>query len=200
MPLFTLSILFFSVLSFIFPGLASMLIFDRQAIAMGQFWRLPTCHLVHFSSAHLIYNLLAFGIAGAYLERKNLLAAVVLYTLGGLVVGLALFRLAPGMQYYGGLSSLACGAIFYHALSAAGSPGLQGMVSKLIALGLLIKIAIEFHGHTSVLHNWGPQTFVTMPLGHMAGMVTALLLFALLRGQARTPIRPPLFSRREQNQ
>ena len=70
-PLFTLVILFASVLSFISPKIAALLVFDRSAVMQGEAWRLFSSHFVHFSNIHLFYNLLVFSIAGWLVERKN---------------------------------------------------------------------------------------------------------------------------------
>ena len=177
LPILTILILFVSVLSFVFPAIASVLIFDRNAVAQGEVWRFFSCHLVHFTETHLAYNLLAFGVAGWIIERRSYFHFVSLNVLMGLAISISLFILKPAMIYYGGLSGMACGSIFYWALLGAEEPGPLKTICKLMIFFLPVKITMEIFNNASILPYSGQPEFVPMPASHIAGTAVALLFY-----------------------
>lgn len=93
-----------------FPGapLAGMLEWDRGAILDGQWWRLWTGHLVHFSPSHALADTLALCAAGTVAEswlgtRRIALALAA----GATLVSLGLLVSAPDLHTYRGASGLA---------------------------------------------------------------------------------------------
>ena len=97
------------------------------------------------------------------------------------IIGTALFILKPAMTYYGGLSGLACGFIFYCALLGVAASNPRRKISKLIIFFLPIKILLESYNNASILPYWGQQTFVIMPVSHITGIVVALLFYFVLK-------------------
>jgi hypothetical protein len=124
---------------------------------------------------------LAFGIAGWIVERKCSLHFAFLSVLMGFVISSSLFILKPTMTYYGGLSGLACGSLFYSALFGAEESGPWRIISKLIIFFLPIKISLEVYSSNSILPYWGQQNFVTMPASHVTGLVVALLFYVAVK-------------------
>jgi len=185
LPILTPLILFVSALSFISPEITSVFIFDRDAVVQGEVWRLFSSHFVHFTDTHLAYNLLAFGVAGWVVERKSYLHFGLLYVLMAFVISTSLFILKPAMSFYGGLSGMACGLIFYCALLGAGEPGSWRTICKLIIFFLPIKIIIEAYNSASVLPYWGQQPFVIMPISHVTGILAALMFYIVLKNTKR---------------
>ena len=163
-----------SILATVSPGLSSIFIFDRSALLRGEVWRLSSCHLVHFGSIHLAYNLLAFGAAGWIIERKGYPRFGWLCLAMAFFVSTALFILKPEMAFYGGLSGMACGSIFYGALMGAGEGGAWRKTCLLVLLFLLLKIGVEMLTADSLLPYWGTAAFVPVPLSHVAGVTAAL--------------------------
>jgi rhomboid family GlyGly-CTERM serine protease len=84
---------------------ANLLQYDRAAILHGEVWRLVTGHFVHWSFAHLAWDLLAFIILGAICaRRRGLFAIVVIGT--ALIVSLFLLVACPEVAQYRGLSAI----------------------------------------------------------------------------------------------
>ncbi|MBN2372855.1 rhombosortase [bacterium] len=183
-PVLTLFIIFISVLSFINVKMSSFFIFDRAELMRGEIWRLFTSHFVHFSKDHLVYNLLAFGTFGWIVERRNHLHFGLMYMLMAPIISSSLFILKPGMGYYGGLSGMACGFIFYCALLGAGGSGPWRTISKLIIIFIPAKIILEVYYSASILPYWGGQVFVTMPVSHAAGIAVAFLFYTTITARA----------------
>jgi rhomboid family GlyGly-CTERM serine protease len=88
-------------------GVAQTLRYERGAIAAGQWWRLVSCHLVHFDARHLALNLAGLGLlwwlfAADARPRAWLVVALV----AALAVGLGLYFLEPAVGWYLGLSGV----------------------------------------------------------------------------------------------
>jgi rhomboid family GlyGly-CTERM serine protease len=85
--------------------IGALLEYDRAAILHGEVWRLITGHFVHWSFAHLAWDLLAFVTLGAICARRRwLFVAVVIAT--ALVVSLFLLICCPEVAMYRGLSAI----------------------------------------------------------------------------------------------
>jgi len=178
-PLLTIFISLVCMAAFLSTPIASRLIFDREAILNGQVWRLLSCHLVHFTPSHLIYNLFAFVIASWILERKSLCHLLIIYSLTAVSISMALLIFAPDMDFYGGVSGMACGLLYYCALLKQREPHLKGLC-RCVLLCIPIKLALETYHQTSVLPYFEPQPFVMMPVSHIAGVVSAILLYGVI--------------------
>ncbi len=176
LPIITFTIGFICTVSFLFPDISSMLIFDRRAIYNGEIWRLFSAHYVHMTISHLIYNLSVFVIAGWIIERKNYWHLLISYFLTAVIISISLLFFNPGMTYYGGLSGISCGLIYYCALLKIKKERWRFMCQCIIIF-LPMKIAIELYSNASVLPYWGHQPFVVMPVSHVMGIATALLFY-----------------------
>ena len=115
-PVWTISIILLSTVSFISGGLSSLFIYDRAAVMEGELWRLFTSHLVHFSKFHFLYNIITFGIFGWIVEQQYYTYFGRLLLLMAFIIGITLLIMNPDMLFYGGLSGLAHGTFFYLAL------------------------------------------------------------------------------------
>lgn len=175
-PIITFSIVFISMVTFLLPETTSILIFDREAIVNGEIWRLFSSHWVHFTINHLVYNLFVFVISGWIVERKSYSQLLFLYTSMAFGICMALLLYKPEMIYYGGLSGISCGLIYYCALLKMGEEHWR-TVCRCIIIFLPVKVAIELYSNTTVLPYWGHQPFVIMPVSHAMGIATALFFY-----------------------
>lgn len=186
-PVLTFLILVLSTLIFSFPQLASVFIFDREAVMQGQIWRFFSAHFVHFTGTHLVYNLSVFTVAGWIVERKSRFHFGVLCVLMALGISLALLLLKPAMSSYGGLSGLVCGLIFYAALIGVREPSPWRTISGLVIFFMPIKIILEIYNGGSILPYPGQTTFVTMPISHVGGMLVAFLFYRIVGNYKNHP-------------
>lgn len=98
------------------PAWRGSLIYDRAAIAHGEWWRLWTGHWVHFGWPHFVVDTGLFLIMGWTLERAHRCFALTALVAMPLFVSLALWWFDPGMERYGGLSALNLGLLLFLAL------------------------------------------------------------------------------------
>src|SRR5580692_5128194 len=113
LPVVTMLVVGGALLVAVFPGWASWLVYDRAAICSGEIWRMFTGHWIHFSSSHLVYDLLALGVAGWIIEAKGLPHFAPLCLIAPWLISAALLVLEPHLEVFGGLSALATTAIVY---------------------------------------------------------------------------------------
>lgn len=174
-PKLTLSISLISLLLAMMPDAAIWLVYDRPAILSGQIWRLFTGHLVHFSSSHLTYDLLAFTLLGCLWETQNpSVFRRMCITGSGMISGFTLL-LAPHMIFCGGLSALATALMVLLALN-----GLTQIRWRLISLALLIVIMgkLLFEMATNRMMFVAVHTKVVPAVAsHLAGVAVAVLFF-----------------------
>ena len=163
----------------ILPGAAEYLIYDRVALARGEWWRLLTAHLVHYSGAHLLNNLLVLIPAAWLVEERDRSDLVRIVLVSAVAIGVGIFVFESDIARYAGASGLSLALLTYVALH-----GLAGRIRwRLVCTVLLIIITIKLAGESMMgwqLVNWEHQSgFVTVPLSHAIGVVTALLFWLI---------------------
>lgn len=185
LPFWTLAICAGAGLVFLSPFLESVLIYDRSAIAEGELWRLVTGNLVHYSAAHLGYDLMALLVAGTMIEISGYRHYPIMCFTATAFIGMILYWTEPAMSYYAGLSGVATAAIVYLCLHGLTEKGAWRWVCAAALFGLGIKIGIELAFNESLLFASGPREFLPAPLSHLVGAGAALFLFVLSRLRVR---------------
>jgi rhomboid family GlyGly-CTERM serine protease len=171
-PPVTVAIGALAIAAHLCPPLAAFLVYERSAIAGGEFWRLVTCPLVHFSGDHLFFNLLVFAAAGVLIERRRPRLFAHLCLAASLAGSICLFLLSPGMSVFGGLSGIATMAVVFLAVEEAGK-GTRGSFLWLAVFALTVgKMIAEWVLGTPLFA--GPEAFVIVPSVHVAGGLVAL--------------------------
>lgn len=177
LPTYTLFVLVMSTLAYVLPDVASLLVFDRSAIFSGEVWRIVTGSLVHFTSTHFVYDVLAFAAAGFIIEYRRYPGSGILYVVMALSIGVSLMVLEPEMHYYGGLSGLACGSVAYLALYGLREKSYVRLFSAAMLVFLALKISFELYTGQSVMGDNGQEVFVIMPISHLVGALSAVAVF-----------------------
>jgi len=190
------------------PNLDVRLLFDRAAIARGEFWRLWTGHFVHFGASHLAWNLAVFALAALWAERLRPFRTRVLLMLAPGGIGLALYGLEPRLFTFGGLSGLAAALLAFlaftqlarqpaadpadsadaHAQSAARSD--RWFWRAVLAL-IVVKIGLEFAVNAPLFARFTSLGIRTVPLAHLVGVLAATMVhrFSSFRPRLRVGSR-----------
>lgn len=177
LPVWTLVISTIALITFIFPQLGNLLIYDRPAIIHGEYWRLLTGNLVHFSPTHLAYNLIAWLIAGTIIELRGYRFFPVLCLSSAFAVGMTLFLFKPELSLYAGLSGMMSAAVAYLCLHGISEKGVWRWLCAAALTGMAAKTILEMVMGSSILVLMSEENFVPVPLSHLAGIVAALLLY-----------------------
>jgi len=148
-------------------------VFDREAIAAGEWWRLLTGHWVHSDARHAAWDIAALLMFGFLFEPRLSWSLPTVLLLASLGVDAWLWWGDSALRYYCGLSAI---------LNSLLVCGLAGMWREsrhplilLTAVGAALKIVVEIKtGHSLVTQTAWPS----VPATHAAGFICGLLLAA----------------------
>jgi rhomboid family GlyGly-CTERM serine protease len=160
------------------PATHEWLTYDRAAIRNGEWWRLLTCHLVHFSTRHLLHNLAAFVVISGLLVKIEGGPKPFLLILGMLFVSFGLLRLRPAMAFYAGLSGIVSLLVWQFALNGFRSIPKHRTFFAFLLLALAGKLAFEFASGNSLAISFDyPAVIESMAhfLGALFAITCALL-------------------------
>jgi rhomboid family GlyGly-CTERM serine protease len=164
------------------------LVFDRSAIAGGEWWRLLTGHWVHSDGRHALWDIAALALVGALVEGAGRRRLAFAATVGSLSVSAILWWQLPELERYCGLSGMLNG-LFVIALADLWQRDRQPVVLAAAVL-LGAKLLAELAAGRSVLID---PLWPGVPLAHLAGLLGGLiflggerLLLSAAPGQRQT--------------
>jgi rhomboid family GlyGly-CTERM serine protease len=184
LPWWTLAVAAGALAASLAPALAAALVYERDAIAQGELWRLASGHLVHFSALHLTVNLLVLLSAGWLLERRDPGAGPWLYGLSMPAIGGLLWLTDPALAQFGGASGLACAVLAAYALGELAAGGRRRALGGVLFAALLLKLAGEWGGSWSLPGVASSGEFVAVPASHAAGAALGALVWLVRRPSA----------------
>lgn len=179
-PWITVSLSAFALAAWWLPGAGAALQLDRTSLAHGEFWRLLSAHLTHWTTSHLAWDVAVFAVLGVVLERESRRLLGLTLAVSGLAISVVVWLFEPNLATYRGLSGVDS-ALFAAWVTAAirhaagkrewRSVGWIGAV----AIGFVAKTVVESDAQTAVFVATDPS-FVPVPLAHIAGAVTGVLV------------------------
>ena len=173
-PWVTLAVAWLALAVFASRGLEGRLVFERAAIRQGEWWRLWTGNWVHFSSSHLLWNLVVLVPAGIWVERLAPARARFLLLLAPAVIGGAILVIEPALQRYGGLSGVAAGVLALLAIEQLARGAADRWFWWAVLVLLAAKIVGEMVAGHALFAQFNDLVLRTVPLAHVAGVVSAL--------------------------
>lgn len=163
-----------AVIAYHLPRLSDLLVYDRQAILGGEFWRLATAPVVHFSASHLFWDVLIFGVSGLAINVSGFRGLWLVCSLGTIIPGLIFLLSYPELERYGGLSGLATGAAAYYCLCKARESASHRMIWLVLLAMMGIKIFIEAASGVPLFARVESASFRVLPSAHLAGFLGAI--------------------------
>ena len=179
-PLATLLVCSAAGVVFAQPPLQGLLIYDCAAIDGGEIWRLVTGNLVHFSPSHFLYDVVPLFVAGAVIEMRGSRRFAILCLASAATIGATVYVGSPELSVFGGLSGVVMAAFTYLCLDGLNESGAWRRLCQVALILLVVKMSIEMTlgwSLESFAESESPS-FVPVPSAHIAGAVTALILFA----------------------
>lgn len=181
--------LLIAVLGIVFQFLAdlssSWLIYDRDAVLSGQWWRLLTGNFVHINFAHLWLNLGAFLAILVVFPGQHGVSRVLFYLICcGIAVTAGIQLFSSGVEWYSGLSGVLHGVFVIKAYDEwSASKKLGGAMVG--ALGFKLGYEQLMGGSENVARLIGGPVAVDAHLyGAIGGFLVVLGLLVLdLKGQ-----------------
>lgn len=155
--------------------------YDREALALGEWWRAVTAHFVHLDAEHTLLNSLGVVLMWALFARDYTWPRwVAIYLASSVAISAGLWVFDPGVPWYVGAS----GAL--HGVMAAGTLAhlrRRDLDSWILAVILLAKLTYEqvagsmpFAGDAS-----------TVVDAHLYGAIGGLVLALFLRSRRDPP-------------
>lgn len=157
------------------PGAGEALELSREGLVRGEWWRIATGHLVHWSAPHALWDVATFAGIGALCERRSRRETV--WALGAAVplAALSVLALHPELGFYRGLSALDVALFALFACQLGGAIG--------AAFGAIVaaKLASEAWLGTALFVGDAHGGAVLVPVAHVAGASAAIAAFSVLR-------------------
>lgn len=180
-PWFTFTLAALAIGFYCFAGAAAPAwVFDRSAIADGEWWRLISGHLVHSDAQHLLWDVSALVVIGWMLERHRPAIFGSGFLAGLLAVDAWLWLGMPELERYCGLSGV-LHAVLLLLLAALWRTTPKSLV---ITMGFLIvgKVVLESWTHQALLTD---TAWPSVPSAHLAGLCAGLAVFLLDNAKER---------------
>ena len=141
---------------------------DSEGLLLAM--QLFTCHLVHWTAAHLFYDALCFAVLGLLLSRQELLLTLLF---AAPIVAITALWLHPELSSYCGLSGVNCALFAYFAVKIGRERKLLGAVAL---AAILLKTGVEIHsGHTF----FATDGFIPVHSAHLVGIMVGVICGAL---------------------
>lgn len=174
--------------SFVGP-LADALVYDRAAVAAGEWWRIATASLVHFSVWHLLANCLGLSLVALYLGREHRAWVWILLGTSAIASAIGVHLFEPQNVRYGGLSGLITACVVFAGLDGLRAGGARRAFCVLMLATLAVKLALDALAPRAV--PGAAETVTVSAAGHIAAAICALVLFTcwVPVGRSSSPAR-----------
>ncbi len=179
----------------VLAGSSRALELDREAVWLGEWWRVLSGHFVHYGSAHAVGDIVAFFGWGLVIEAvsRRLFAATVFVSC--FVVGLCVLVLAPHVNHYAGLSAIDVSlatvllCVLWRSKRVAELPYSRALIG-VFAAGHVFKTVYEFAVGSAILApDLGPGVKL-LAEAHLFGAASGLLVYTMHELWARSATLP----------
>jgi rhomboid family GlyGly-CTERM serine protease len=164
------------------------LVFDRVAIANGEWWRLVTGHWVHSDGPHALWDIAALALIGGLLEGRGKRRLAIAASVGIVAVDACIWWWLPDLERYCGLSGM-LNTLFIIALADLWQLYRHPVFPAAMLL-LGGKLIAEMAAGQSVLVN---PSWPGVPMAHVAGCLGGVVFWGIeqlgwpaLRGDQRS--------------
>lgn len=170
LPVLTLVFVACAVVVELTPALAKSLVFEREAIERGELWRLLSGHVVHGTTRLALFDLAAFALFGAWIERSSRRLFVAVLSASALTSSLVVLFLTEYGRYIGS-SALVTGFLVATAVEVLrSSPGRAALVVALTLIAFFaVKVVLESLGSWPALWSGIPPGYQPAVMAHLGG-------------------------------
>jgi rhomboid family GlyGly-CTERM serine protease len=184
----TITLTLFAALLSTSPEAALAAEFDRAALQCGQLWRVSTGHFVHWNVDHLLWDLAAFFVLGAYCEARGRRSYAICLLLASLTISAGVWWFLPDLRTYRGLSGLDSALFVLAAGRFAVDARRQGdavaaKCAYAALIGFLLKIAYETATGVTLFVDSAAADFVPLPSSHLLGGLAGAAVVLWVNGR-----------------
>lgn len=186
-----LIIMILAIIAFVFnDNLSSSLVYQRQFIAQGEFWRVLTGHFFHTNNYHLYLNVAALVMLWAlHGQFYRISTYFILFISASISTSIGVYFFSPNIIQYVGLSGVLHGVFVWGALKDIQAKEKTGY---LLFIGVWLKIAHEqiYGASNDVVELIGANVAVDAHLwGAIGGLLFYLLSFIIIQ-KSTVPLTP----------
>ncbi|MGD9127901.1 MAG: rhombosortase [Planctomycetia bacterium] len=180
LPFISLALAVAACLVMVFPSLADLLQYDRSSIAGGQWWRIATCHLTHWSLDHLFWDAIVLLVIGFVIERDNLRRLLTCMGLSAVLIPLAVWTCMPELPTYRGLSGIDSAVFMLLAVTLLHESWARRdrgwiLICTAMIIGFTAKAGFEFLTGTTLFVDAAEANMLPVPLAHLIGAAIGVL-------------------------
>lgn len=141
--------------------------------------RVLTCHLLHWSTEHLMWDLAVFVILGAACEWRSPVRYAAALLLSAVAIPLCIMWWLPGIDSYRGLSGIDT-ALFGLLVAdllvrrIKDRDWINALVFSLFLVGMFGKIVLEMNSGANIFVS--DTSFIPIPLSHFVGAIIGLAI------------------------
>jgi rhomboid family GlyGly-CTERM serine protease len=166
----------------------SFLQYDRAAMTAGEVWRGITGHWLHWSFDHFLWCTITFLAIGTICESISRKGYIATLAAAGIIIPVVSWFADPGLVYYRGLSGLASAIFVFAAVMMTRKayarkdwPGIW--LPAVAGIAFAGKVLFEYLSGSALFVD-SPEIFSPVPLVHLAGGGTGLLMAFIFRKAA----------------
>ena len=174
-----IAIAFAAVLVQLNAGWRSELLYDRSAIAAGEWWRIWSAQLVHFGWPHFVADAGLFIVLGRLLDWRHPWLTRFAIVFMPLVIAATLYWLDPSMNRYGGLSAVNLGLLIFLACQGWQKNWIDWFWPSVLAI-YLAEIVLEStvgSGHGGGMIRFDDPSIHVATAAHVAAAIFGVLLW-----------------------
>ncbi|RJX17068.1 MAG: rhombosortase [Desulforudis sp.] len=187
-PLVTMGMGIIALVLFLCRDALSFLQYDRAAMTAGEVWRGITGHWLHWSFDHFLWCTITFLAIGTICESISRKGYIATLAAAGIIIPVVSWFADPGLVYYRGLSGLASAIFVFAAVMMTRKayarkdwPGIW--LPAVAGIAFAGKVLFEYLSGSALFVD-SPEIFSPVPLVHLAGGGTGLLMAFIFRKAA----------------
>lgn len=181
LPWITLAVVSAALAIAAIPGAGEFLQYERAAVESGEYWRLLSSQLAHWSPRMAAADLLVVLSIGTWLESRSRRLAAWTFVAAGLLVGVAVHAWMPELSLYRGSSGIASGLFVAAASDILRSQTPRWM--RLLALTSVLLFAAKTVWETAtgaaLFAGQLPLGLTVVPSVHLVGALAGILCVVL---------------------
>lgn len=158
-------------------GLQPWLALQFQELSVSNVHRVLTCHWLHWSADHLIWDLVVFALLGAICEWRSLRCYLWTVLLSAITIPLSVMYWIPQVGTYRGLSGidtalfgLLVSSLLVRRIRERDRSG--ALLFSVLLIAMSGKIAMEMISQANIFVS--DSSFVPVPLVHLVGAIIGM--------------------------
>jgi rhomboid family GlyGly-CTERM serine protease len=174
---------------FVVSDAAPWFTLEFRELSPAGVYRLMTCHWLHWSANHLMWDVAMFAVLGSLCERRSRGRFLGTLLVSAIAIPLVVMAVHLELGSYRGLSGIDS-ALFgllvaeHFVAESRARNWVSAAMFGLMGASLFVKIALEIHAQANLFVS--DTSFTPVPLAHLVGAIVGLAIGAWSRRSSLT--------------